>query len=283
MKISVITPTFNSEDTVAKTIESILKQTHKDIEIIIVDNVSSDKTIEVIDNLFNLLAKKTQSLVKIIEKDVGAVEAMSKGIYKASGDIIATLNSDDHYYNDHVIERVVEIFHEEAVDFIHGDILFIDNIYGANVRSNLLHRGLIYGMPVNYPTFFARRRIYDEVGTFNLEYKIANDFEFLCRLHSSPNRCRYNGIYVRGEPLVTMLDGGVSRTNEIECINEEIKALKKHGFWSFTAWYVRAKRKTRVRTINIFHKMRLGSILKLQRKIRKKLRLFHKNLQSPRY
>ena len=96
MKISVITPTFNSEKTIAGNIHSIINQTHKDFEHIIIDNISADKTIELAKNYY-LSAGIVDRLIIISEKDNGISDAFNKGIKAASGEIIAILNSDDAY------------------------------------------------------------------------------------------------------------------------------------------------------------------------------------------
>jgi glycosyltransferase involved in cell wall biosynthesis len=101
MKISVITPTFNSEKTIARNAQSIVSQTHKDFEHIIIDNLSSDNTVGILKRLYE--ENKITGKLKIIsERDSGISDAFNKGINAASGNAIAILNSDDAYYSSQV-------------------------------------------------------------------------------------------------------------------------------------------------------------------------------------
>src|SRR5512146_2854433 len=99
MKISVITPTYNSEKTIPTNIKSILKQTYKNFEHIIVDNKSTDRTVSVINDLYGVEKGK---LIFISEKDEGIADAFNKGILLAKGNIITILNSDDSYYDENI-------------------------------------------------------------------------------------------------------------------------------------------------------------------------------------
>ena len=112
MKISIITPTFNSEKTIEKNVESILKQSFKEFEHIIIDNLSHDNTLDIIKKLY----KDSPLNLRIIsEKDNGISEAFNKGINIASGDILTILNSDDYYYSENVFEHVVNTFTKPCV------------------------------------------------------------------------------------------------------------------------------------------------------------------------
>src|SRR3990167_7739385 len=113
MKISVVTPTFNSEKTIAGNIQSIISQAYKDFEHIIIDNLSTDKTIELAKNYY-LSAGMIDRLIIISEKDNGISDAFNKGIKTASGEIIAILNSDDVYFNNRVFEKVADLFEKKG-------------------------------------------------------------------------------------------------------------------------------------------------------------------------
>ena len=120
MKVSIITVSLNSESTIKECIESVLSQTYKNIEYIIVDGMSNDKTIKIIDSYRSKLDKF------ISEKDEGIYDAMNKGIKLATGDIVGILNSDDEYFNENVIENVVEAISNKQADSLHGDLCFVD-------------------------------------------------------------------------------------------------------------------------------------------------------------
>jgi len=230
MKISVITPTFNSEKTIAKNVESILKQSHKDFEHIIIDNLSSDKTLEIVRQLY----KNLPSNLRIIsEKDSGISEAFNKGINCTSGDILTILNSDDYYYTDNIFEQVVNVLKKSQHLIFHGDILFIDPKYGSYLRKPY-KLDTFKTMPLNHPTMFIKKEVYDAVGLFDTSYSYSMDFEFYCRLYNGYPDLSNKLYYFDKNPVVVMNAGGESWSNEIQSILEVKRAVKKNGFISFS-------------------------------------------------
>ena len=122
MKFSIITATYNSDTTIADNIISVNNQTHKDIEHIFIDNVSSDKTLDIIKNNSNR-GTKIHS-----KKDLGMYYALNQGIDLASGDIIGILNSDDIYYNPKIINEVSSVFLKHNCDIVWGNVIIIRKI-----------------------------------------------------------------------------------------------------------------------------------------------------------
>lgn len=118
MKISIITGTYNSALTISDTLKSIQTQSYPNIEHIIVDGVSKDKTLEIV-------AKFPHVQKVISEPDQGIYDAMNKGIKAATGDIIGILNSDDFFPNDHIVQQSVDGF-DEDIDCIFGDVAFVN-------------------------------------------------------------------------------------------------------------------------------------------------------------
>lgn len=128
MKISIITATHNRADTLSDTIKSILSQTYKNIEYIIIDGDSSDATIDIIRRWEPLFDGRIRY---ISEPDNGIYDAMNKGISLATGDIVGILNSDDFYTSNNILERVIHEFTEDnRIDAIYGDVHFVkpDNL-----------------------------------------------------------------------------------------------------------------------------------------------------------
>jgi len=199
------------------------------------------------------------------EKDKGISEAFNRGISKASSEVIGILNSDDEYYDEFVLERIAKAFQDSSVDFVHGDMLFVDEDLGTNVRKPLMCP-LTYAMPYNHPTMFFRRRVYDEIGLFDLNYRYAMDFELVCRMYHSPEACKFKGVYLAGDPIVKMHAGGVSDAMEIRSIDEVERALKEHGLWSSTAFFNLALRRFRIRLKSILKLVRLNILVKIWRK-----------------
>jgi glycosyltransferase len=264
MKISIITPTFNSDKIIAGNVNSILGQSYNNYEHIIIDNLSSDNTILTIKNLFEK-SGKTNQLNIISEEDNGIADAFNKGINTSKGGIIGILNSDDKYSNDNVLERVRNAFNDEKILFVHGDVLFIDSMYGSNVRKPLLCP-VTYALPFNHPTMFFRKEVYKEYGTFDSSYNYAMDFEFICRLIKQFDDFYNKGIYLNGEPLVTMAAGGASWKNELDSIEETRKVLKKYDYWNFDARKNYVLRILRTKLKIFLSKIGLNGLIKKWRK-----------------
>lgn len=180
MRVSIITVSLNSESTIKECIESVLSQTYKNIEYIIVDGMSNDKTIKIIDSYRSKLDKF------ISEKDEGIYDAMNKGIKLATGDIVGILNSDDEYFNENVIENVVEIFTNKQTDSLHGDLCFVDPNNTRIIKrfwksSNFEHGSFKKGWHPPHPTFFVKKYIYNKYGLFDIDLRISADFDLMLR------------------------------------------------------------------------------------------------------
>jgi len=264
MKISIVTPTFNSETTILNNINSILNQTYSNFEHILIDNESSDNTLNLAKKEYSI-KNSTEKLRIIREKDKGIAEAFNKGIEASSGEIIGILNSDDEYFNDNVLERVINAFDDEKILFVHGDVLFNDPMYGSNIRKPILCP-VTYALPFNHPTMFFRKEVYQEFGVFDTDYNFAMDFEFICRLIKQVDDFYNKGIYLKGEPLVTMAAGGASWENELDSIDETKRALKKYNYWNFDARKNYILRKLRTKLKISLSKIGLNGIVKKWRK-----------------
>jgi glycosyltransferase len=233
MKISVITPTFNSEKTISENVNSVLSQSYREFEHIIIDNCSNDSTLEIISELYNK-NNCTDKLIIISEKDEGISDAFNKGIKNASGDIITILNGDDKYFHNQVFADVVKSLIQQEILFVHGNILFQDEKYGSNLRRPLLCDVRV-AMPFNHPTMFFKKEIFDKVGYFNTSYRYSMDFEFICRI-SKVFELPKISFYLNSQPMVIMNAGGASWNNEIESIKETKRALKTHKLWNIKSF-----------------------------------------------
>ncbi len=243
MLISIITPTFNSEKTIERNARSIVNQSYKHFEHIIVDNDSKDNTINIINKVYggyNLL----QNLTVISEKDEGISEAFNKGIKKSAGDIIGILNSDDEYFNETVFERVAKAFGDSRILFTHGNIFFNDIKYGSNIRKPLLCP-VNTAMPYNHPSMFFRKEIYEKYGLFDESYKYAMDYALVINYEKNIPDFRSRGKYIHGDPIAVMNSGGASWSNELGSITESKEALQKFGFWNKEAARAYSVRKFR--------------------------------------
>jgi glycosyltransferase involved in cell wall biosynthesis len=121
-KITVITPTFNSANTILANLASVKNQKYKNLEHIIIDNKSVDGTL-------NLIKKQNDKRIKIVsEQDNGIYDAINKGIKLAKGEIISILHSDDKYYNNHTLLNIINNFEDRNIDIIYGDLLYTKKI-----------------------------------------------------------------------------------------------------------------------------------------------------------
>lgn len=218
MKVSVITVCFNNADTVEDTVLSVMDQTHRDLEYIIVDGGSTDGTVDI-------LAKHRERIDKMIsEPDGGIYDAMNKGINLATGQIVGFLNADDVYADDHVIADIAAAVRTEGYDAVYGDLVYVPRDDPARVlrywetgeyRPGAFHSGWV----PPHPTFFCRRSLFEKFGGFNPLYRIAGDFELMLRL------IERHGIRVGyvPRPLVRMRVGGRANTiHGMLCGNREI-------------------------------------------------------------
>jgi len=263
MKISIITPTFNSEKTIEKNVESILKQSYKDFEHIIIDNLSSDKTITIIKNLY----KDLPSNLRIIsEKDSGISDAFNKGIKCATGDIITILNSDDYFYSDNIFEQVIDGFTKKQLLVFHGDLLFNDPKYGSYIRKPY-SINTFKTMPLNHPTMFVKKEVYSTVGMFDVAFRYSMDFEFYCRMYKHYPDLSKKLFYFDKNPVVIMNAGGESWANEKLSILEVKSALKMHGLNNFKLAGQVQLRLLRTYLKSIFEKTGFTFLVRLWRKI----------------
>jgi glycosyltransferase involved in cell wall biosynthesis len=263
MKFSIITPTNNSEKTIIKNAQSIISQTYKNFEHILIDNLSSDNTIYNIKNIYE--ESGLPSKLRIIsEKDSGISDAFNKGILHSEGDLIGILNSDDYFYDEFVLEKTLKEFADKNILFVHGNIFFNDNIYGSNLRKPLFCP-ITEAMPYNHPTMFFRKYVYDNYGTFNTLYKYAMDFEFVCRLEKTVPGFRDKGKYIGGDSLVVMSAGGKSWEYEIESVKEVKQALRFHKLWNAKAYFSYLFRMVRIELKKLLSKLKLNSLVYIWR------------------
>lgn len=266
MKLSVITPTWNSASTIEECVMSVINQNITNFEHIIVDNLSSDNTLDLIKSIYHREGL-SNNLRIICERDKGIADAFNKGISVSNSDIVTIINSDDYYYDNRVFERVVSALEDEEKLFTHGDIYFDDPVYGSNIRKPLLCP-VTEAMPYNHPTMFFRKEVYTQHGYFDTNYKYAMDFEFICRLSESINDFENRGCYLTGDPLVGVLSGGTSWQNELDSIEETKQALKQYGLWNFEAKKYYTVRVLRTKIKNLFNRIHANAIVKLWRKIK---------------
>ncbi|MFC0263919.1 glycosyltransferase family 2 protein [Fontibacter flavus] len=226
MKISIVTVTYNSAATVANCIDSVYRQSYPDIEHIVVDGLSKDNTVGLIQSMPN----RVHQLVS--EKDKGIYDAMNKGIRLATGDIIGTLNSDDTFYDAEALEKVAAAFAQyPEIDCLYGNLIFVneDNKVVRRWKSKAFTQGLFSkSWTPAHPTFYCRREVFEKFGLYKTDYKIAADVEFMLRV-LEVGKAR---SYFLDEVLVSMALGGVSTSGlkSTLIITQELKkAFSENG------------------------------------------------------
>lgn len=180
MKISIITSCFNREATIGQAIESVLSQDYPDIEYIVVDGASKDRSLEVINRYKDRISKI------ISEPDKGMYEGINKGIKAATGDIIGLLHSDDFLYAKDTISRMAQEFERTGADFVYGNGLFVDPDNTDKVIRNWMGGSyskwkVRHGWLPLHPTCYIRKECYDRYGLYDESYKIAADSDLLVR------------------------------------------------------------------------------------------------------
>ncbi len=208
MKISIITVCFNSELTIEETINSVSNQSYNNVEHIIIDGNSSDKTLKIINNY------KHKIDIIISEKDKGLYYAMNKGIKLAKGDVIGILNSDDLFYSKNTLNNIVKHFKSDNnLKLLYGNILYFNSFNSKVIRlwksKSYFEKFFDYGNVPPHPSVFAKREIYIN-NNFNTDFKIAADYELLIRLLKKE---RVKSKFLN-EIIVKMRDGGISTNNQ---------------------------------------------------------------------
>ena len=230
MKVSIITVCYNSEKHVRTAIESVLNQTYKNIEYVVVDGNYTDATMDIVKSyepLFNGRMKW------ISENDNGIYDAMNKGIAMSTGDLIAILNSDDIYIDAHVIEDVVKQIQSSETDTIYGNIKFVksDNIEKVTrvwKSSMFIPNCFQKGWHPPHPAFFVKKKIYDQYGKFDISFDVSADFELMLRFLE-----KYNISTVFYDRFIVKMRLGGESTGSLKRIirgnKNVIRAFKKNN------------------------------------------------------
>ncbi|WP_394747992.1 glycosyltransferase family 2 protein [Spongiimicrobium salis] len=229
--VSIITITYNSEATLTDTFESLLQQTYKNFECIIVDGKSSDSTLSIVKSYSEKLTERGISYQFISEKDKGIADAWNKGLKLAKGSIIGMLNSDD-WYDDNAIANAVACLDDTALELSYGICKRVDeNKELIEVMDVVFNPNRIYlNFGFSYTTCFMTRKVIDEIGGFNLDYKIAIDTDFLLRAFKK------KVLFKKCNNITYMRLGGVSTKFEKAALLEHQTALKNNGFNTLLIW-----------------------------------------------
>lgn len=183
MKISVITAVYNNRDTVADAIDSVLAQTHAEVELIVIDGASTDGTLDVLRAYGNKLNKL------VSEPDGGIYDALNKGLLHASGDVVGFLHSDDVFADAEVLAKVAKAFSNLKIEAVYGDLVYVrkdmpDKVVRYWSAGEFAFDKLRRGWMPPHPTLYVKRALYEQIGVFDTQYRIAADYDFMLRLLS---------------------------------------------------------------------------------------------------
>ena len=275
MKISIITITLDSELTIRDTLNSVLSQTYKNIEHIIIDGGSKDST----QKILNRYPNKNKKI--FIRKKTNIYQAMNIGINKASGKYIAILNSDDIYQNDEIIEKVVKEIKKNKYSkiFLGNLVYFKSNNYFNIVRhyhaKEFKPWMIKYGVMPPHPASFISKDVYNQYGLYNENYKIASDFDIFLRLLYI-HKLKYKII---DKTIVRMRTGGVSgkNFNSYLIINKEIQKSFRDNNLDNNYFRFLFRIPSKIKQLIFFNKEKLNKNFELSKLNFDKNRLFKNN------
>jgi glycosyltransferase involved in cell wall biosynthesis len=224
-KISLITVVFNAESTISRCIQSVIGQNFKNIEYIIIDGGSTDNTVNIINGY-----RKNISIF-LSEPDKGIYDAMNKGILLASGNIVGMLNADDFFADETILSEVNQIFLRNDADITYGDLDFVNDKNrvvrkwrSGEYSNNKFNRGW---MPP-HPTFYCKRKLFEQYGLYSLDYGTAADYELMLRFI---HRHKAEAFHIK-KVMVKMRIGGASNKNyqnRLKGLWFDFKAMRNNG------------------------------------------------------
>jgi glycosyltransferase involved in cell wall biosynthesis len=227
MKISLITVTYNADKFLAECLASVKSQMGIEIEYIVIDGLSSDNTVNIIQQYNNVISHF------VSEKDGGIYDAMNKGIQMATGDIIGILNADDALANNTVLFDIQKEFKRSGADIVYGDLDYVDstntNIVLRKWKSRPYNPGIFqWGWMPAHPTFYARKELFEKYGNYRLDMGSAADYELMIRFM---HKHQVKATYLPGV-MVKMRIGGASNGSmgsRLKANLADMKAMKLNG------------------------------------------------------
>jgi glycosyltransferase involved in cell wall biosynthesis len=227
MKISLITVVYNAEQYIADCIQSVIGQTYRDIEYLIIDGGSTDHTLDVIKSYSNHID------YFISEKDRGLYDALNKGIAAATGEVIGILNADDILASPLVIEKIAEAFKSQSTDAIYGNLNYVNASNPLKIIRKWVGRAFVLddfkkGWMPAHPTLYLKRELFQQFGEYSLHYGTAADYELILRfLYHHHVKAVYLDLL-----MVNMRVGGVSNASfaqRYRAFLNDYRAAKSNG------------------------------------------------------
>ena len=222
-KFSIITVTYNAEKVLEDTIQSVIFQTYRNVEYIIVDGASKDHTLEIVNKYHNRINKV------ISEPDKGLYDAMNKGIQLATGDYLCFLNAGDKFHDSETLQKIVHTLKgQERPDVIYGETAIVDeeghflHMRRLSAPAHLNWKSFKQGMLVCHQAFFANRELAIN-HLYDLQYRFSADFDWCIRIMKKA-KCLHNTRLT----LIDYLNEGMTTKNHKASLKERFCIMAKH-------------------------------------------------------
>ena len=222
-KFSIITVTYNAEKVLEDTIQSVIFQTYRNVEYIIVDGASKDHTLEIVNKYHNRINKV------ISEPDKGLYDAMNKGIQLATGDYLCFLNAGDKFHDSETLQKIVHTLKgQELPDVIYGETAIVDekghflHMRRLSTPAHLNWKSFKQGMLVCHQAFFANRELAIN-HLYDLQYRFSADFDWCIRIMKKA-KCLHNTRLT----LIDYLNEGMTTKNHKASLKERFCIMAKH-------------------------------------------------------
>lgn len=215
--VSVVTVVYNGEKHLEQTIRSVLDQTYRNIEYLIIDGGSTDKTLDIIGSFEDRIDYWSSG------PDNGIYDAMNRGIGMAKGDLVGLINSDDYYEPDALQAVVDKYVSNPSPQILYGNTYIHHLDLSARYKA-YSHTKYWLGMGICHPAMFVHGEVYQAVGKYDPGYKIAADFDFMVKaiLKKVP-------FVPVGKFLVNYRASGFSAVNLLSTLKENRRIIRKYS------------------------------------------------------
>lgn len=260
--ISIIIPSFNSAETIAETIDSILQQDYKHVEVLIMDALSADGTAKIVEHY----TQTNANIAFYSEKDKGVYDAMNKGIAKATGDYLYFMGSDDVFYEPNTLSKLSPIL-KSGADFVYGNIQFKHNKRIYSGESNI-EKLMIEQISICHQAIFYAKRVFDVVGSYDLKYHIHADYDFNIRCFKNESiRTKYTD-----QIIAIFNENGLSGTSSnADGFHTWLTNVTSEREAVLALYYQNRKLKNDLRNIESSNSYKLGSLILSPLKLVKKI------------
>ena len=234
---SIITVTYNAGKVLEDTIQSVISQTYRNVEYIIVDGNSKDNTLEIIGKYSKHISKM------VSEPDKGLYDAMNKGIRMATGDYLCFLNAGDKFHAKETLQRIAETLKDKDLpDVIYGETAIVDeggnflHMRRLSTPERLNWKSFKQGMLVCHQAFLAKRELALKY-PYDMQYRFSADFDWCIRIMKEA-KCLHNTRLT----LIDYLNEGMTTRNHKASLKERFRIMAKHYGWVSTilhhCWFV---------------------------------------------